>query len=84
MQKITSSELQRQIGTQLDTVQREPVMIASNGRERAVLLSVAEYNRLKRRDREVLDVGELTDEDLAAIQSAEPPVEAKRFDHEDD
>lgn len=83
MLKISSSELQRQIGAQLDAAQREPIMIASNGRERAVLLSVEEFRRLKRRDREVLDVGEMTDDDLAAIRAAEPPAEASRFDHED-
>lgn len=73
MQKITSSELQRRIGAQLDAVQREPIVIASNGRDRAVLMSMEEYRRLKRRDREVLDVGKLTDDDLAAIRAAEHP-----------
>ena len=83
MLKITSSELQRQIGAQLDAAQREPVVIASNGRERAVLLSMEEFRRLKRRDREVLDVGQLSDDELAAIRASEPPAEASRFDHED-
>ncbi len=84
MRKITSSELQRQIGAQLDAAQRQPVVIASNGRERAVLLSMDEYERLKRRDREVLDVGQLSDDDLAAIGAAQAPAEASRYDHEDD
>jgi len=83
MLKITSSELQRHIGAQLDAAQREPVVIASNGRERAVLLSMDEYERLKRRDREVLDVGQLSDDDLKAIGTARAPAEAERFDHED-
>lgn len=65
MLKITSSELQRRIGAQLDAAQREPIVIVSNGRERAVLVSVEEYRRLKQRDREF----GLADEDLAAAQA---------------
>ena len=84
MLKITSSELQRQIGAQLDAAQRGPVVIASNGRERAVLISVEEFKRLKRRDRVAYHVTELTDDELGAMAASEPPAEALQFDHEVD
>jgi hypothetical protein len=32
----------------------QPVAVTRNGRERTVLISVEEYHRLKRRDRQVL------------------------------
>jgi hypothetical protein len=37
-----------------------------------VLLSIEEYNRLKRRDREVLGLGDFSDGHLEAIKAAEP------------
>jgi hypothetical protein len=38
---------------------------------------------LDARDREVLDVGELTEEDLEAIRNAKVPDDALGFDDED-
>jgi hypothetical protein len=46
------------------------------------MLSVEEYERLRRRDREALRVEELPEDLLDAIAAAEPPVEAHRFDGE--
>jgi PHD/YefM family antitoxin component YafN of YafNO toxin-antitoxin module len=42
-------------------------MITRNGRERLVVLSVEEYDRLMNRDRVVLKAEELSDAELAAI-----------------
>jgi len=47
-----------------------------------VVLSVDEYQRLKRRDRQVLGLEDLTEADLQAIRAVEPPREAAAFDHE--
>jgi hypothetical protein len=46
------------------------------------MLSAEEYHRLKRRDRRVMSVSDFTDADIAAIETAEPPAEAARFDSE--
>lgn len=53
-----------------------------HNREHTVLLSAVEYQRLKRRDREVFRTGELTAADIAAIAAMEPPAEAATFDDE--
>ena len=45
----------------------------SYGRPSVVILSAAEYERLKRLDRQALDVGELAEADLAAIRTARIP-----------
>jgi prevent-host-death family protein len=75
MYQLTVSELQRNIGAAQDAADKEPVFITRNGREKYVLLSAEEYHRLKRRDREVLGVEELSEEDVRAIAVAEVPAE---------
>jgi PHD/YefM family antitoxin component YafN of YafNO toxin-antitoxin module len=57
-------------------------MITRNGRERVVLISVEEYKRLKRGDREVLKAGDLTEAELAEIAAAEVPGEYEDLDSE--
>lgn len=82
MPKITSTQFIKTPGVYQDTAQREPVVITKHNREHTVLLSAAEYHRLKRRDRQVFRTGELSDADIEAIAAAEPPDEATAFDHE--
>lgn len=82
MFKVPSAEFQKNIGRYQDIALTEPVLVTRNGRERTVLISAGEYQRLKRRDREVLSLSDFTEEDIAAIERAEPPPEAAQFDHE--
>ena len=82
MQRITSREFQRNFGRFQDEALRAPLSITRNGRDCLVLLSVEEYARLKRRDREALYVEELPDADIEAIHRAEPSVDAAHYDHE--
>jgi prevent-host-death family protein len=82
MLTITSAEFQRHFGRYQDVALTEPVAITRNGRERLVVLSVDEYQRLKRRDREVLGLEDFTEADLRALRAAEPPPEATAFDSE--
>ncbi|MEY2696377.1 MAG: hypothetical protein RL333_515 [Pseudomonadota bacterium] len=79
---ITSVEFQRHFGRYQDEALKEPVSITRNGRERIVILSAEEYNRLKRRDRHVLALSDFTELDILAIENAEAPTEASAFDHE--
>ena len=82
MLRISSGDLQRKIGQIQDMALMEPVTITSKGRDRLVMMAIEEFRRLKRRDREVLRVEDLTQADLEAIRNAEPPPEAAMFDHE--
>jgi prevent-host-death family protein len=82
MLKVTSAEFQRNFGRYQDVALTEPVAVTRNGRERLVVLSVDEYHRLKKRDRQVLRLTDFTEEDLKAILAVEPPPEAAAFDHE--
>lgn len=49
----TAGELVRQFSHYSDLALAEPVIVTKNGRPRNVLISVDEYERLKRRDRQV-------------------------------
>ena len=79
---ITSVEFQRHFGRYQDEALKEPVSITRNGRERIVVLSAEEYNRLKRRDRQVMALSDFTELEILAIENAEAPTEASAFDHE--
>jgi prevent-host-death family protein len=82
METTTAAEFQRKIGQYQDLALVEPVMVTRNGRERVVLMSADEFKRLKRRDREVLLVEDLSDAALAAIATAEVPAEYAHLDAE--
>jgi PHD/YefM family antitoxin component YafN of YafNO toxin-antitoxin module len=82
MSKVTSTQFIQTPGAYQDLAQREPVVITRHNREHTVLLSAEEYRRLKRRDRQVFRVGELTEADIAAIAAAKAPAETAAFDSE--
>jgi hypothetical protein len=42
----------------------------------------AEYHRLKRRDRQVLGLEDLTDADIVALEATRAPDASKAFEHE--
>ncbi len=79
---VTSAEFQKNFGRYREAAIREAVTITNHGRDSLVLLSADEYRRLKKRDREVLHVAELSDQDIEAISAAEIPAETAAFDHE--
>ena len=82
MIKVSAAEFQRNIGRYQDLALTQPVAVTRNGRQRTVLISVDEYQRLKRRDREVLGLDDFTGEDIAALEAARAPHAAKAFDSE--
>ena len=75
MTSVTITQLQRHIGEIQDLVLKEPVCITRNGREKYILLSAEEYQRLKRRDRQVLGVEDLSEDDVRDIAAANVPEE---------
>ena len=75
MASVSISELQRNIGDIQELVSKGPVTITRNGREKYVLLSTSEYQRLKRRDKQVLGVEELSEQDIRDIAAAKVPEE---------
>jgi prevent-host-death family protein len=82
MIKVSVAEFQRDIARYQDIALVQPVAVTQNGRERTVMISVEEYQRLKRRDRQVLALEDFTDADIAAIEQTTAPQSSKAFDHE--
>lgn len=83
MVTITAAELQKQFGRYRDIALREPVSVTHHGRESLVILSADEYKRLKSYDdRQAIYPWELPDDAVEALDKAEIPEEAAKFNHE--
>ena len=80
--RVTTAEFIKHYGTLADRALSEPVTITKNGRDRLVVLSAGEYERLTLRDRRVMTAGELTDAEITAIAKAEVPAEHAHLDDE--
>ena len=80
--KVSSAEFQKEFDILSDKALTEPVTITSEGRDRLVLLSIEEYERLKRRDRRVVRLEDFTDEEMALIADSEVPAEYAHLDAE--
>ncbi|PZW50973.1 antitoxin Phd_YefM of type II toxin-antitoxin system [Humitalea rosea] len=82
MIRVSSAEFQRHLATYHDAALTQGVAILHHGRERTVLISAEEYHRLKRRDRQVLELGDFTQADVAAVEATRAPEATKAFDDE--
>jgi prevent-host-death family protein len=74
MPTVDATTFRRDFGRYQDEAHREPVTVTSHGRVIGVFLSsrdLEHYERLKRRERQVLVAGEIPDELIEAIQKAE-------------
>jgi hypothetical protein len=80
--RVSTAEFIKSYGTIADRALIEPVTITKNGRDRLVVISAEEYDRLRRRDRRVIVAGELTDEEVALFAAAEVPAEYAYLDEE--
>jgi len=70
MVRVNAAEFAKKFGAYREAAQREPVAITSHGRETCYLISAEEYQRLKRRDREVFGLDDMPQELIDAIGDA--------------
>jgi PHD/YefM family antitoxin component YafN of YafNO toxin-antitoxin module len=82
MQVFKSTEVAKRFGAIQQIVQSEPVFVQSHGRPQMVMLSPAEYERLRRQDRRVYSTAQLPPSLRAAIAAAKPSAEAAKFNQE--
>jgi PHD/YefM family antitoxin component YafN of YafNO toxin-antitoxin module len=82
MIKVSAADFQRNIGRYQDMALVQPIAVMRDGRERTVMISVEEYQRLKRRDRQVLGLEDFDDADIAALEETRAPESSKAFDAE--
>jgi hypothetical protein len=78
---VSAKEVASKFGYYSDEAMLHPVGIQRHGTTRVVMISLKEYERLLRRDRQVLLVKDLDEETLDAIRNAEIPDEARQLDH---
>ena len=70
MKAVASTEFQARAGLYFEESGKEPVFITRYNRPARVLLDIAEYERLKRRDtREALAVEDLTWEEINSLSA---------------
>lgn len=79
---VTAAEFHRNVGVYQDIALTKPVAITKNGRERTVLVSAEEFHRLKRRDRQAIAAGDLSDAQAEAIRNAKVPDQHAHLDDE--
>jgi hypothetical protein len=80
--KVTTADFIKHYGRLADRALIEPLTITKNGHDRLVVLSSEEYARLKRRDRRVVAVEDLTEAEIALIATAEVSPEYAHLDDE--
>ena len=80
--RVTTAEFIKGYGALADRALTEPVTITKNGRDRLVLISAEEYERLRRRDRRAIRAEELTEAEIEAIAAAEVPPGHGHLDEE--
>jgi prevent-host-death family protein len=73
--RVTASEFQNSFGGLSDKARRHPVVITKHGHDSLVVLPVEEWERLKRRDRQVALTAEAPDEWVEAVRAAPSPPE---------
>jgi hypothetical protein len=77
---VSSKEAAGKFGYYTDEAMLQPVGIQRHGITRVVMLSLKEYERLLRRDRQAVRVRDLDDDAIEAIRSAQPSERARKLD----
>ena len=67
MVRVSSTEFGKEVGRYQDLALKDAVVVTRNGRDRTVMISVEEYQRLKRLERHVFAAGELPNELVRAV-----------------
>ena len=68
---VSASVAQKRFGEMVDTALSEPVMVQRHGRDVVTMISVGEYRRLRRLERDALAADEVDDETARLIEAAE-------------
>lgn len=80
MVRVSSTQFGKEVGRFQDLALGQPVVVTRNGRDRTVMISAEEYQRLKRRDRQVFAAGELPEEMIEAVARSEMDPRHRHLD----
>lgn len=81
-QSVSSVEASKSFGRISQQAPEAPLIITQDAHDSLVLMSAAEYQRLKSRDRETLGLDDFTEQSRAEIVASRAPAEATNFDDE--
>ena len=81
-QSASANEVAKSFGRFSRQALSAPLTITHHGEDSLVLLSHAEYQRLKRRDRQVMRTEDAPSSLRDAVAAAKPSAEAERFNDE--
>jgi hypothetical protein len=81
MIRVTSTEFSKEVGRYQDSALTQPVVVTRNGRDRTVMISSEEYQRLKRRARGVFATGELPETIVEAIAQTDMDPRHRHLDN---
>ena len=75
MTTITSAEAQKNFGRYREQALAEPVIITQYGKPSVVIISAAEYERLKELDRRVMRLDDMSDAEIEEMLNSSIPPE---------
>ncbi|HEX4694308.1 type II toxin-antitoxin system prevent-host-death family antitoxin [Sphingomonas sp.] len=78
---VSAKDVANRFGFYTDEAMQRPIGITRHGTTRVVMLSLKEYERLMRRDRQVIRTEDLDDETLDAILNAEVSERSKALNY---
>ena len=81
MDRFSAHELQRNPAPVQEAAFKAPVAITYHGRDRLIIMSVDEYERLKRRDRQVFRIEELPEDYVELLKEpySDPEQDALNY-----
>ena len=82
VQSVSANDIAKSFGRFSREALRAPLTITHHGEDSLVLLSHAEYQRLKRRDRAVIRTEDAPQWMRDAVAASEPPPDAEQCNHE--
>jgi prevent-host-death family protein len=72
---VTSAEAQKNFGRYREQALAEPVIITQYGKPSVVIISAAEYERLKELDRRVMRLDDMSDPEIEEMLNSSIPPE---------
>lgn len=75
MAVVTSAEAQKNFGRYREQALAEPVVVTQYGKPSVVIISAAEYERLKEVDRRVMRLDDMSDDEIEDMLSSSIPHE---------
>lgn len=77
MSVVPAAEVQKDFGRFSEAALEEPVIVTTDGKPSVAIISAEEYERLKKLDRRVVRLDDMTDAEIEEMAAAEIPLEAR-------